>query len=79
MTQQAVAPAVAEPARSPSGNAWWYPYPFLDPHSPTTGGALGVALYVVDIAAAIALVAWAVVAIGRRRAAIAPIGARQAA
>ncbi|WP_200941027.1 Pr6Pr family membrane protein [Microbacterium sp. Root53] len=62
-----------------TGNAWWYPYPFLDPHSPTTGGALGVALYVVGIAAAIALVAWAVVAIGRRRAAIAPIGARQAA
>ncbi|GAB3277523.1 Pr6Pr family membrane protein [Microbacterium lacusdiani] len=58
-----------------TGNAWWYPYPFLDPHSPTAGGAL----YVVGIAAAIALVAWAVVAIGRRRAAIAPIGARQAA
>lgn len=45
--------------------AWWYPYPFLDPD--VQGGYGGVAVYVVGIAAAIALVAWAVVGVGRRR------------
>jgi hypothetical protein len=48
-----------------TGEPWWYPYPFLNPH--VQGGYGGVALYIVGIAAAFALVAWAVVALGRRR------------
>lgn len=48
-----------------TGASYWYPYPFLDPH--LQGGYGGVALYVVGIAVAIALVAWLVVAVGRRR------------
>lgn len=39
-----------------TGNAWWYPYGFLDPHR-AAGGYAGVALYVVGIAAALALIA----------------------
>lgn len=48
-----------------TGDPWWYPYPFLNPH--VQGGYGGVALYIVGIAAAFALVAWGVVAVGRRR------------
>jgi len=48
-----------------TGDPWWYPYPFLNPH--LQGGYGGVALYIVGIAAAFALVAWGVVAAGRRR------------
>ncbi|MGM7699885.1 Pr6Pr family membrane protein [Microbacterium sp. A84] len=50
-----------------TGDAWWYPYPFLDPHL-VPGGYLGVAGYIVGIAAAIVGVAALVVWIGRRRA-----------
>lgn len=39
-----------------SGNPWWYPYGFLDPHR-AAGGYLGVTLYIVGIAAALALLA----------------------
>lgn len=49
-----------------SGNPWWYPYPFLDPHI-VPGGYLGVSAYIVGIAAAIIGVAAAVVWVGRRR------------
>lgn len=48
-----------------TGNPWWYPYPFLDPH--LQGGYLGVVAYIVAIAVAIALLAWGVVAVGRWR------------
>ncbi|HWS50895.1 MAG TPA: Pr6Pr family membrane protein [Microbacterium sp.] len=48
-----------------TGNAWWYPYPFLDPR--VSGGYLGVAGYIVGIAAAIIGVAALVVWVGRRR------------
>lgn len=48
-----------------TGDPWWYPYPFLDPH--VQGGYGGVSLYIAGISVAFALVAWAVVAIGRRR------------
>lgn len=48
-----------------TGDGWWYPYPFLDPH--THDGYLVVALYVAGIAAAFTLVAWGVVGVGRRR------------
>ncbi len=48
-----------------TGNPWWYPYPFLDPH--LQGGYLGVAAYIVGIAAAIIGVAAGVIAIGRVR------------
>lgn len=48
-----------------TGDPWWYPYPFLNPH--VQGGYGGVALYIVGIAAAFALVAWGIVAVGRRR------------
>jgi len=52
---------------------WWYPYPFLNPH--LQGGYGGVALYIVGIAAAFALVAWGIVAVGRRRGAAPAVGA----
>lgn len=48
-----------------TGNPWWYPYPFLDPH--LQGGYLGVALYIVGIAIAIVVVAAGVLWVGRRR------------
>lgn len=49
-----------------TGNAWWYPYPFLDPA--LNGGYGGVALWVLLIAAIILATATVVVGIGRRRA-----------
>jgi hypothetical protein len=48
-----------------TGEGWWYPYPFLNPH--VQGGYLVVAFYVAGIAAAFTLVAWGVVSVGRRR------------
>lgn len=48
-----------------TGNPWWYPYPFLDPH--LQGGYLGVTAYIVGIAAAIIGVAALVIWAGRRR------------
>lgn len=52
-----------------TGDPWWYPYPFLDPHL-VPGGYLGVAGYIVGIAAVIiavaAAVTWARRAPGRR-------------
>ncbi len=49
-----------------TGNPWWYPYPFLDPHL-VPGGYLGVAGYIVGIAAAILLLGAGVIAVSRRR------------
>ncbi|MBT2495880.1 Pr6Pr family membrane protein [Microbacterium sp. ISL-59] len=49
-----------------TGDPWWYPYPFLDPHL-VPGGYLGVSGYIVGIAVAIVGVAAGVVWIGRRR------------
>lgn len=49
-----------------TGEAWWYPYPFLNPHI-VPGGYLGVAGYIVGIAIAIIGVACAVVWVGRKR------------
>jgi hypothetical protein len=49
-----------------TGNPWWYPYPFLDPHL-VPGGYLGVSGYIVGIAIAVIGVAAGVVWIGRRR------------
>ena len=43
------APFIVAPA---TGNAYWYPYPFLDPHL-VAGGYLGVTGYIVGIAIAI--------------------------
>lgn len=57
-------PLVTDPS---TGAAHWYPYPFLDPSSATSGGPLGVAAYVAGIALGIAVVAAGVVAVGRRR------------
>jgi hypothetical protein len=48
-----------------TGDGWWYPYPFLDPHA--QDGYLVVALYVAGIAATFTLVASGVVSVGRRR------------
>ncbi|WP_144875713.1 Pr6Pr family membrane protein [Microbacterium sp. 1.5R] len=50
-----------------TGEEWWYPYPFLNPHR-VPGEYLGVAGYVVGIAVAIIGVACFVVWVGRRRA-----------
>lgn len=47
-----------------TGDPWWYPYPFLNNH---LHGYAVVIAYVIGIAAAFALVAWGVVAVGRRR------------
>ncbi|GAB3597715.1 Pr6Pr family membrane protein [Microbacterium tumbae] len=49
-----------------TGDPWWYPYPFLDPHL-TPGGYLGVTGYVVGIAAVIIGIGLLVVWVGRRR------------
>jgi len=51
-----------------TGDPYWYPYPFLNPHI-TPGGYLGVAGYVVAIAIAIVAVGAGVVWVSRRRAA----------
>ncbi|MFK4851292.1 Pr6Pr family membrane protein [Microbacterium sp. ZW T6_19] len=51
-----------------TGDHWWYPYPFLNPHF-IPGGYAGVAVYIVGIAVAILAVAAGVVWVGRRRAA----------
>ncbi|WP_298863787.1 Pr6Pr family membrane protein [uncultured Microbacterium sp.] len=51
-----------------TGDHHWYPYPFLNPHI-TPGGYLGVAGYIVGIAAAIIAIGTGVVWIARRRAA----------
>lgn len=48
-----------------TGQAWWYPYPFLDPHQ-VTGGWWGVTAYVVGVAVVITAVAVIVVAVARR-------------
>ena len=48
-----------------TGDGWWYPYPFLNSH--LQDGYLVVSFYVAGIAATFTLVAWGVVAIGRRR------------
>lgn len=50
-----------------TGEAWWYPYPFLNPHR-VPGEYLGVAAYILGIAIAIIGVAAFVVWVGRRRA-----------
>lgn len=46
-----------------TGDPWWYPYPFLDPHV-VPGGYAGVAGYAVVICAVAAFVVW----VGRREA-----------
>jgi hypothetical protein len=48
-----------------TGDAWWYPYPFLDPNGP--GGFGGVVVYVVAIAAGIIAFGFFVIWVGRRR------------
>lgn len=48
-----------------TGNPWWYPYPFLDPHGP--GGWGSVVVYIIGIAIGIVAVAAGVVWVGRRR------------
>lgn len=50
-----------------TGQAPWYPYPFLDPGQ-VAGGAGGVALYVLGIAALMIGIGSALVAVQRRRA-----------
>ncbi|QDE33422.1 hypothetical protein FIV50_00530 [Microbacterium foliorum] len=57
-----------------TGETWWYPYPFLNPHI-VPGGYLGVAGYIVGIAIAIIGVACFVVWVGRRRSAAVPLTA----
>jgi cytochrome bd-type quinol oxidase subunit 2 len=49
-----------------SGDAWWYPYPFLDPNV-QANGYLGVAGWVAVISATFIVVGFAVVWVGRRR------------
>lgn len=49
-----------------TGDPFWYPYPFLNPNSFANGYGT-VAVYVVGIAVVIALAAWLVVWVGRRR------------
>ena len=56
------APFITDPS---TGAPYWYPYPFLDPHS--GGGWPSVLTYIAVIAAGILLIAVLVVAVGRRR------------
>lgn len=60
-------PLVTSPA---SGEPYWYPYPFLNPHNPALQppGYAGVAVYVVAIAVGIVAVGLLVVWVGRLRA-----------
>lgn len=60
-------PLVTSPA---TGDPYWYPYPFLNPHNPALQppGYAGVAVYVVCIALAIIAVGALVVWVGRLRA-----------
>lgn len=60
------AEAITDPL---TGNPWWYPYGFLDPHKAAWGYA-SVALYIVGIAAALALIAAGAVWASRRRRAV---------
>ncbi|NNG98143.1 Pr6Pr family membrane protein [Gordonia araii NBRC 100433] len=60
-------PLTTNPA---TGDDWWYPYPFLDPHGP--GGYPSVAVYVLAIAVVFTAVAAGVVWVDRRRAADLP-------
>ena len=55
-------PMVTNPV---TGAAWWYPYPFLDPH--VVNGYAGVVPYVIGIAVALGAFALGVVYVGRRR------------
>ena len=55
-------PLVTNPA---SGDAWWYPYPFLNPHNP--GGWPSVVIYVVAISVAFIVVGAGIVWVGRKR------------
>lgn len=50
-----------------TGDPWWYPYPFLDPH--LQGGFGGVIAYIVGIALGIIAIAALVIFVGRRRSA----------
>ena len=56
-------PLITNPS---TGDAWWYPYPFLNPHNFANGYG-GVALYVVGIAVAIIAIGLFVVWVGRAR------------
>jgi hypothetical protein len=47
-----------------TGNDWWYPYPFLNPHLQAWGYG-GVALYILAIAVAVVGVGAFVVAVSR--------------
>ncbi|MCJ8503457.1 Pr6Pr family membrane protein [Kocuria flava] len=47
-----------------TGNPWWYPYPFLDPHA-SAGGYGAVALWVAVLAVAVTALACAVVGLSR--------------
>lgn len=49
-----------------TGNAWWYPYPFLDPNA-SAGGYGTVAVWVAVLAAVITAMASGLVGISRRR------------
>lgn len=49
-----------------TGNAWWYPYPFLDPNI-VPGRYLGVSLYIIGIAVLVVITGFVVVWVGRRR------------
>jgi len=55
-------PLVTNPT---TGAAWWYPYPFLDPHA--VNGYAGVVPYVLGIAVALSAFGAGVVYVGRRR------------
>lgn len=57
-------PLVTNPT---TGAAWWYPYPFLDPHA--VNGYAGTIPYIIGIAVALGGFGAAVVYVGRRRSA----------
>lgn len=63
-------PLVTNPT---TGAAWWYPYPFLDPHA--VNGYAGIIPYVLGIAVALSAFGAGVVYVGRRRGADHPVEA----
>lgn len=50
-----------------TGERWWYPYPFLDPHV-VAGGWIGVGIYTLAIAVTITGVGWCLVRFANARA-----------
>lgn len=61
-------PLVTNPT---TGAAWWYPYPFMDPH--VVNGYAGVVPYIVGIAVGLVAFGSGVIYVGRRRTSVSSV------